>query len=122
MTDTTTSTDKHTAASPMYPGRPLIWTDPDTNKVVIGTHDGDAVFALRDHQVLAAIDMLNTARSYAVSQQDQAGYLYEFARSGAVSKFRKDYIERAGDDLDIAELNKATQEFTADYDREHGHN
>lgn len=120
MTDT--STPKHTASSPMYPGRPLIWTDPGTNKVVIGTHDGDAVFALNDRQVKAIIDMLSSARQYAVSQQTQDGYLYEFARSGAVSEFRRDYIERAGADLDVAKLNKATQEFTAEYDREHGYN
>ena len=121
MSDTT-STPKHTASSPMYPGRPLIWTDNDTNRVVIGTHDGDAVFALREHQVKAIIDMLNNALAYSVSQQTQDDYLYEFARAGAVSEFRKDYIERAGDDLDVAKLTEATEEFIYNYDREHGHN
>lgn len=121
MTDTT-STDKHTAASPMYPGRPLIWTDHDTNHIVIGTHDGEAVFALREHQVKAIIDMLSSARQYTVSQQTQDDYLYRYARSGAVSEFRKDYIERAGDDLDVAKLTEATEEFICNYDREHGHN
>ena len=119
MSDTT-STPKHTAAEPMYPGRPLIWTDPDTNHIVIGTHDGDAVFALREHQAKAIIDMLSSARQYAVSQDMQDDYLYEYARSGAVSEFRKDYIERAGDDLDVVKLNEATHEFIYDYDREHG--
>ena len=119
MSDTT-STPKHTAAEPMYPGRPLIWTDPDTNKVVIGTHDGDAVFALNEHQARSIIDMLTNARSYAISQESQDDYLYRYERSGVVSEFRKNYIERAGDDLDVVELNKATQEFTNDYDREHG--
>lgn len=121
MSDTT-STPKHTAAEPMYPGRPLIWSDPDTHKVVIGTHDGDAVFALNDRQAKAIIDMLNNALAYAVSQQTQDDYLHEYARTGAISEFRKNYIADAGDDLDIAKLNKAAQEFIADYDREHGHN
>lgn len=121
MTDTT-STPKHTAAAPMYPGRPLIWSDPDTHKVVIGTHDGDAVFALREHQVKAIIDMLSSARQYTVSQQTQDHYLYRYTRAGAVSEFRKDYIERAGDDLDVAKLTEATEEFIYNYDREHGHN
>lgn len=121
MTDTT-STDKHTAAAPMYPGRPLIWTDPDTNKVIIGTHDGDAVFALNDRQAKDIIDMLSSARQYAVSQQDQDDYLYRYNRSGAESQFRKDYIADAGDDIDIVELNKATQEFLNNYDHENRHN
>lgn len=121
MSDTA-STNTHTAANPMYPGRPLIWTDPNTNKVVIGTHGGDAVFALNERQVKAVVVMLNNARSYAVSQQDQDDYLYRYERSSVVAEFRKNYIERAGADLDVAKLNKATEEFTAEYDREHGYN
>lgn len=119
MSDTT-STPKHTASNPMYPGRPLIWTDPDTNHIVIGTHDGDAVFALREHQAKAIIDMLSSVRQYTVSQQDQDDYLYEYKRNTAWSKFRKEYIERVGDDLDITELNKVCREFNTNYDREHG--
>lgn len=119
MSDTT-STTTHTAAEPMYPGKPLVWTDHNTNKVVIGTHDGDAVFALNDRQAKAIIDMLNNARQYAAAQRSQDEYLYEYARSGAVSQFRKDYIERAGDALDVAKLTEATDEFIYKYDREHG--
>lgn len=119
----TESQPQHTAQNPQYPGRPRIWTDPETNNIIIGSHDGNVAFSLLPHQADATIDMLSTARTYADSQRSQAKYLHKFRRADAVAEFRRAYLRaNAHREIQQSELEDEVQAFSDNYDLEHGFN
>lgn len=117
------SQPQHTAKSPQYQGRPRIWTDPETNNVVIGTYDGEAVFSVHPRHADAVASVFNAALAHATAQREQAIFLHKLHREQAVAEFRKEYLmSNSGRDVSFSEVEKEVRYFSDDYDREHGYN
>lgn len=123
MGDMTDSKPQHEPHNPRYPGRPRIWTDPDTGNVIIGTADGDVLFSLNPRHAEAVSDLFNKASNHATAQREQAIYLHKLNRERAIDEFRRAFLrENSHRDIHQSELEKQIRYFSDDFDRERGFN